>query len=245
MSLAPVSSTSSVPTPASGPPKQELGQEEFLKLLMTQMQNQDPFNPLDADQFMNQVTSMNALQQQIASNDLLSDILFGLSALNNESAVALVGHEVVARGDTFTLAEGETQDLSFELAGAADTATVVIEDENGDVVRRLRLGETPAGDTQIAWDGRDDDGNLAAPGTYRFRVEAAADGVAVTTTTFVQGRVEELRFDDGIPQLVVDGHAVGIDAVLRVLGNDTPESTPNPATQSTLDRFAAALHALS
>lgn len=216
----------------SAPPSRDIGQEEFLQLLMTQMGNQDPLNPMKTDEFMNQITAMNALQQQIATNDRLDELVLGMGALNNASAMNLVGQTVVAVGDTFAH-EGGAEELRFELAEEARSVSVEVLDENGAVVRVISQSELKAGPNTVTWDGRDADGNLRPPGEIRFRVVAKdADGDPVGVTTLVEGVVDELRFDTGAPQVVIGGQVLDLAAITRVIGADEPAgATPgDPAT---------------
>lgn len=231
--------------PPSQPPSQEIGQEEFLSLLMTQMSNQDPLNPMETEQFMAQITQMNALQQQIDMNDKLDQLVLAMGALTNENAVGLVGQEVVAAGNTFTHEEGESQDLAFDLPRQAEGVTVTIFDQNGKRLRVVEGGERLAGLGRVTWDGLDDEGNPVPDGTYTFQVGAVdADGEMFDQVTeVISGTVTELRFDGGSPVLFVDGEEVPLPDVLRVLSStseEEPREEPTPASPSAVASLAAA-----
>ena len=230
--------------PPTSAPRRELGQEEFLKLLMVQLANQDPLSPMDTDKFMDQITSMNSLQQQMETNDLLNEVVFSLGALNNEGAVNLVGREVVAVGDTFAHTPGETEELSFSLGAAAESTTVKIFDDAGKLVGTIERGEQPAGESKVSWDGRDLAGNPLPAGDYTFKVEATdADGEPIPVTTFVRGVVDELRFDGGAPILVVDGQEIALAAISRVLGGAS--AAPSAASALASAQLQQALTQLS
>lgn len=204
------------------PPSQEIGQEEFLNLLMAQLANQDPLNPLDSAQFIDQVASMNQVQQLVGANDRLDALMLGLTSLNNQSAVDLVGEEVVARGDTVRHEAGASHELRFDLAGQAEHAKVTVKDAAGNVVWEAEMTDLLAGENKISWPGVDAGGKDVAPGDYTFEVAANAEGgTAVDATLYITGRVEELRFDQGFPVLLVGGEEVTLDGILRVL--DAPD----------------------
>jgi len=207
----------------SEPPSQELGEEDFLKLLMTQIGNQDPLNPMETEQFMNQITAMNSLQQQIASNARLDDLVLAMSALNNETAVNLVGKTVVVEGDTFPHTQGEAEDITFELSQAAETVQIDLVDANGTVVANIEKTDMKAGENTVSWDGLDTDGNLRRDGDLTIRITAKdSDEELIPTRTFVSGTVDELRFDGGFPQVVVGGQVFQLASITRVLGGDVP-----------------------
>jgi len=244
--------------PPTDAPSQDLGEEEFLKLLMTQISNQDPLNPMETEQFMNQITSMNSLQQQISANERLDDLVMAMGALNNETAVNLVGKTVVVEGNSFPHEAGEAETLSFFLAEEAATATVTVTDGNGKVVAVLEPTDLPAGEQSLTWDGLDETtGNPVPDGDYSFRIAAKdADDGHIDVTTFVQGVVDELRFDSGSPEVVVGGQLFQLAAITRVIGAEEPsvssgQSSGAPSVEPAVDTpstdlaaFKASLHDL-
>ncbi len=217
----------------SEPPSQELGSDAFLSLLMVQMSNQDPLNPAKTEEFMNQITAMNSLQQQMATNSKLDELVLALGSLNNETAVNLVGRTVVAAGDLVQHAEGDSEQLQFSLPEQAESVTVTVRNEDGEVVAEIERSDMGAGDNSVGWDGRIRRPNPAHPadltapeflytdapdGTYTFEVEAiGTDGDALPVVTYMTGVVEELRFDAGAPQVVVGGRTLDLAAITRVL----------------------------
>ncbi len=215
--------------PPTSAPSRDLGSDDFLNLLMVQLGNQDPLNPMETSQFMDQVTAMNSLQQQMATNDLLNQLVFATGSLNNQAAVNLVGREVVAAGDTFPHASGDSEKLIFTLEDEAASATITVTNAAGEVVSVINREDLQAGEQNVVWDGRDSEGNVLPAGDYTFSVAAEdADGVGVGSSTYIQGIVDELRFDSGAPVLVIDGQEVALPNILRVLGGT---SEPPPASE--------------
>lgn len=229
MPVAPASPVSTTVTDAGyQAPSQDVGEQEFLTLLMTQLSNQDPLNPMESQQFVEQVASMNQVQQLMDANDRLDALMMGITSLNNQSAVGLVGQEVIARGDTFTHGAEQGHDLQFELAGEAAEVTVTVLGSDGKPVWTDISTEVAAGEGTIHWDGKID-GADAPEGDYTFVVTATdADGNSFEGTTYISGTVDELRFDSGVPVLMVGAEEVTLDEILRVLGLD---EEPLPAAE--------------
>jgi flagellar basal-body rod modification protein FlgD len=234
MSLSPVNFRPPVETGATaGQAESALGEEDFLSLMMTQMKHQDPLSPMDTNQFMDQITQMNTVKQLMSANEKLSQLTVGVTSINNESAVNLVGHEVVAQGDSFFHEAGSSEELVFELGGEAQEVVVTVTDESGTVVDTIEMGELGAGEHQVTWSGRNTGGGRAPEGNYQYSVNTVDDtGQPVGVTTFVTGLVEELRFVNGQPMLYIDGQEVGLGAILRVLNTppNPQESTPGDAS---------------
>jgi flagellar basal-body rod modification protein FlgD len=204
--------------------KKDLGEEEFLTLLMTQLGNQDPMNPMESADFMEQLSAMNTVEQLMAANENLENLMMGLSSLNNQSSVGLVGKTIVARGDTVSHSSGEATEFKFEVAEPVSKASVTVKDSEGRIVDVIDVGATEMGIQSVDWDGIGPDGTLP-DGNYTFEIHATNEhGDPVETRTYITGVVEEIRFDNGYPLLVIGGDRVGLDAILRIL-ND-PEDAP-------------------
>lgn len=247
--INPMAANTSV-TQTPGAPSQDLGEQEFLNLLMTQLGNQDPLNPMESAQFAEQVASMNQVKQLMGANERLDQLMMGMTSMNNQSAVQLVGKEVIAQGDGIQHAEGGTHELNFEMPHKVERLTVTVRDADGNIVRTLDRDEADAGMQTIHWNGKNDQGVMADPGEYTFDVVAETpDGEPVLGTTYVRGIVEELRFDEGYPMLSINGTAIGMDQILRVLDAEPlagaevptalPETDPDAATPPTEPNVSA------
>lgn len=200
-----------------------MGEGEFLTLLMTQLQHQDPTAPMEATQFLDQITAMNQVQQLMESKHLMSQMVLGITALNNESAVDLVGELVEVSGGGFHHEPHANEELNFELGADAVEGVVTIFGEDGEQIDTIELEELEAGEHTVTWtppDGRS--------GDFHFEVVAQdAEGDDVAATTRVTGLVEELRFDRGLPVLLVNGQEITLDMILRVIAQ-SDETTDAP-----------------
>lgn len=170
----------------------------FLKILVAQMQNQDPLKPQDAAQMSTQLAQFNMVEQQINTNFLLQSMIAELQMQGEKSNVAfaapLIGHQVSAYQDSFEFEGGGSQDFVLLAESPATKATVEIVDSTGRVVRTLHEGSLQEGKTPFTWDGKTDTGGDAAPGKYSIKVTATdADGQPVAVNTQISGTVSAIR----------------------------------------------------
>jgi flagellar basal-body rod modification protein FlgD len=203
----------------------ELGKDTFLRLLTTQLQNQDPLNPISNEAFIAQLAQFSSLEQLQGVNSQLESLNLINSSMNNASMVNLLGQEVVAVSDTFHYdGEGEQQIL-FDAASSFESATVTIRDEEGNVVDTVTLSHTEEGEQSFTWDGQGNSGQLAE-GNYSFTVTATdINGNNVSVTGLIQGIVDEMSFANGLAEPSINGVAVSIGNIIRLSTVDDA-STP-------------------
>ncbi|MEM8486295.1 MAG: FlgD immunoglobulin-like domain containing protein [Bacteroidota bacterium] len=176
-----------------------LGQEDFLLLLVTQLSNQDPLNPMDGQEFAAQLAQFSSLEQLITIGDTLdqSNAVNGLLAQSMNSGVAagLIGKEVEAEGVDLFVSEGKPSDISYELGEAAASVTLDIKNEAGQVIRTIDVGSRGKGEHAFSWDGKDADGNEVANGKYSVELHAQdTAGNDVSSRTFMKGIVDKITF---------------------------------------------------
>ncbi len=194
-----------------------LGKEEFLKLLTAQLQHQDPLQPVQNEAFVAELAQFSSLEQMQNVNSNLATSLLLNQSVNNSLATTLIGREVEAAGNDFTLAQGGNANLSFHLDGDA-TAKVEVVDGSGKVVATLEPGSLKAGDQSVTWDGKGADGQPAPPGQYTFRVTATdAKGNPVAAHTLIRGRVTGVQFEDGATYLLVGSRKLSLSDVTQIL----------------------------
>ena len=184
--------------------------QTFLTLLTTQMRNQDPLKPMDSTEFVAQLASFSAVEQQIRSNDRLQGILDVLSGGSPAGLAEWIGREVrVAAEADFA---GAPVDVAVEPADGADKAVLVVTNDFGNEVARLPVA---ADATEVSWDGTGAAGGTVAHGRYGFALESyAGEALLGTSEGKVFRQVQEVRVVDGAPVLVVDdGTQVPLDEV--------------------------------
>jgi flagellar basal-body rod modification protein FlgD len=166
-------------------------QDRFLKLLVTQMKNQDPLNPMDNAQVtsqMAQLSTVSGIDKLNATVQALSD---SMAAAQSLQAASMIGHAALVPGKQIDLLKGQS-DAAVELAQPADKVTVTISDSKGSVVRTLQLGAQDAGVVGFKWDGTDNTGTAVADGSYTFSATAVLGGKSSTPTTLSYGLVNSV-----------------------------------------------------
>jgi flagellar basal-body rod modification protein FlgD len=164
------------------------GQDRFLKLLTTQLRNQDPLNPMDNAQMTSQLAQISTVDGITKLNATLEQLVGSQQGTEALQAAALVGRDVLVSGKNLQVA-GAGASAGVELASAADKVSVTIVDANGLTVRTLSLGALGAGAHRFAWDGRSDSGAQVADGAYTIKVQALKGNTAVTADALQISRV--------------------------------------------------------
>lgn len=180
-----------------------LGKDDFLRLLVAQLQNQDPLKPQDNSTFVAELAQFSSLEQTVAINERLDTLALQNQGLQNSNIVDMVGAMATMRGGTIT-AEGSGQPVpfGFELAGEAHTVKVTISDFSGNPVRTINVGSRAAGKVTLNWDGKNDQGIVQPKGPYTVSVTATdADGATVDVDQETRGLITAVSFDKGYPVL--------------------------------------------
>lgn len=201
--------------------------DTFLKMLTTQLQNQDPTKPMDTSEFTQQLVQYSQVEQQIKTNDQLKSMLTSIQASSSAASTGFLGKTVTVDGSSATLANGAAT-WSYALGDDASTLQLLIQNSTGTTVRTL-TGDATKGTHSVTWDGRDGTGNKLADGTYKLVVSAKdAAGTAITSTTKAQGTVESISYDtSGAAQLMVGGRAYTTSSILAVQAQTSAATTSN------------------
>lgn len=195
--------------PENKGPKKELGQEDFLALLTTQLQYQDPFKPLDNTEFVAQMASfsqLDSLQSLQSSFDSLATSLTSNQALQ---ASSLVGKVVSVPTDTAYLFHEGGMLGNTELSSNADRVVLHVKDDTGAVVRTLELGPQAAGEVELWWDGLDADGNRMPEGRYQFAVFASQGNRTEQMATNMRVLVSSVNLSGGTGEVVLNLAGLG------------------------------------
>lgn len=197
-STSSTSSSNSTPTTASGI------EDRFLTMLVTQMQNQDPLNPMDNAQITTQLAQINTVKGIDSLNTTLDKLLTSYSDALSMQSSALIGKSVLSSGNSLEL--GSNGALGgVKLDSDADKVSIIISDSKGVKVAQEDLGAQKAGVIDFAWDGKDADGNQLATGSYTFSVTASQAGTKVSATALELGTVSALVKGSGGFQLEIPG----------------------------------------
>jgi flagellar basal-body rod modification protein FlgD len=192
--------------------------DTFLKLLTTQLQNQDPTAPMDSSQFTQQLVEFSQVEQQINSNSKLDSLISLGQTQSNTFAMSYLGRNVVLTNGQQALSNGSAA-WTYGLNNSAATTTLNVTDSSGKVVYTAP-GETTAGTHAFAWNGVDNNGNQLADGTYTLSVaSAASDGSNVTTSVASKGLVSGIDMSGSSPQLVIGTMEVPLTSATLVSSN--------------------------
>ncbi|HAE49073.1 MAG: flagellar hook capping protein [Tistrella sp.] len=189
--------------------------DQFLTLLTTQLKNQDPTNPLDTNEFTNQLVLFTQTEQLVQSNSNLESLISLSEGQQVANAASYIGKVVDANGDTIQMTDGSAS-YHYRLPENAEKVTVNIIDESGKVVRS-EAGETTAGVHNYEWDGKDSEGKLLDDGQYRMSVTALdAKGKTIAVTTSITGTVDSVGITNGNVVLNVNGVEIPLSEVTGI-----------------------------
>jgi flagellar basal-body rod modification protein FlgD len=199
-----------------------MGKDDFLALLVAQLQAQDPLNPMDGTDFTAQLAQFSALEQLQNVNTNLGTLSTSQSIQTNAGAVDFIGKQITALGNAVDIEDGQSAGIQFNLSGNAATVYVHIYDENGNYVRELESGALSAGQQEISWDGYDYLEGQVPDGTYNYEVTALdADGQTVDVTTFVNGTVTGVNYKNGQTYLLTGNQQIPMGDVVQVLDSES------------------------
>lgn len=201
-------------------PTKEMDKDAFLQLLVAQLKNQDPSNPMDNNEFISQSAAFSSLEQLINLSeklDSLNKLVENLSS-NNQLLTAsnFIGKEVKYIGN-YTYFNGKDAEISFEVGTKPSKVDVSIIDGTGQVVAKLTSSKAVTGKNKILWDGKTIDGQTVPEGTYAFHVDAYNEaGAPITVNTYSEGAVTGVINDAGQLKFNVNGNMITMDQILSV-----------------------------
>jgi len=189
-----------------------IGKDDFMKLLLAQLKNQDPLEPMESTEFASQLAQYSSLEQLTNLNTELSNQGINQMTLGYAQSVNLIGKEVLAQKGNSIQANGTTADVSYQLAGDASTVTISIFDANGKFVKAIEETGKSAGLNTATWDCSD-----VPAGTYSFQVSATnAAGKSVTVDPLVTGLVTAAHFKNNSISLTVNGQELALSDIVSV-----------------------------
>ena len=218
----------------------ELGKQDFLNLLMTQMANQDPLDPMDSEGMMRQLASLGTVEQLQNLNSQTARMMEVQQHIARSTAGSLLGKDVEVGAREIPLINGKTVPVKYKLDSSADRVMLLVQDSTGEMIREINLESRAQGTHEFAWDGRDNDGDKMPDANYSYNVFARTDGgeeIGVTLTK--SGQVSMVRFEGNNPMLKINGEWVQASDVVG-LGNNSnlryQNALPLPAKTELMTR---------
>ena len=197
-----------------------LGKDAFLKLLVTQLQNQDPLNPLDDKEFIAQLAQFSSLEQMTNISDGIKSLTDKTAQQDMLSAVNYIGKEVTASGDAMSKSGTYVTPVYFTLSGTAAEVYANVYDANNNLVRTEKFTSMQAGEFEYTWDGKDYNGKVADSGQYNVYFSAKSPtGASVFVDTEVSGTISALeQGNDGTTYFrLSDGRKISFSDIKKVI----------------------------
>ena len=216
---ATATSSSSTSTSESGSTKANanVDKNQFLQLLVAQMRNQDPLNPVDNKDFTAQMAQFSSLEQLMGVNDQLKLMLSASNSATSAQAVSLIGKDVTASGHNVHVNNGEASAISFELPRGASAVTINIEDSQGNVVRTIENGAMNGGSNVVEWDGKDQYGTPLTNGLYSYSVSATdVNGEELEASTYSTGTVTGVSFENNVAYIHIGDLKFMLSEIMQV-----------------------------
>ena len=219
--IAPINDFQSLAPPPAEKSNSELGQGDFLTLMITQFQNQDPFEPMDNGEFLGQLAQFST----VSGIDSLNTSFAGLSGSMQDNqalqAAGLVGRTVLAVSDMAYLGDSGGLDGAIELESSASNVQIDITDEAGVLIRRLDLGEQPPGLASFSWDGIDADGDRADSGQYQVSARVVRGTDTENVPTVIEAEIESItlgQFGGDMSLNLEGGQRMPLGRVYQIIG---------------------------
>ncbi len=189
--------------------------DTFLNILTTQLKNQNPLDPLDTNQFTQQLVQFSGVEQQLKTNDFLQSLILNSQASTATQATSFIGKTVTASTTVSELANGSAS-WSLNVDKDAGNSSIVIKDASGAEVYRTK-GALTAGENTFTWDGVGSNGKSYPSGSYQISVDGRdTDGNYVPVTTEMSGKVDSVDFTGSEPFLMIGGAHISLSSVKTV-----------------------------
>jgi flagellar basal-body rod modification protein FlgD len=195
-----------------------MGKDAFLKLLVAQMQNQDPLNPQSNEEFIGQLSQFSQVEQLVNLNTGFETLFMTMNSLNNTSMTQLLGNKVVSYGNQFHH-DGSAKeiDLHYETSAPSNATKLVVKDDTGGVVWSGAVEPLDEGQGHITWTAVDHDGKPLPEGNYSFSFEASSPtGETIEVNELMVGVVDGMSFVEGVPRPSISGIEFDLSMIIRV-----------------------------
>ena len=197
-------------------PKGILGKDDFLKLLLTQLQYQDPTEPTDTEKILSQTSQLATLESSDNTNKALEKLSKSLSSSQQFSTIAAIGKMADLGGNTILHKESEKSAFELYFPEDVTSGTIDIKDESGNSVASIKLDAQSAGVHQFSWDGIDSAGNAAKDGIYEIKANYTNTKGDSLETQLGKYPIESVRFDNGSTLVKVGSNYVPLENIKEV-----------------------------
>ena len=222
--------------PVTDGSERQLGKDAFLTLLLTQLQNQDPFNPMEDTEMTAQLAQYSQLEQLTNLNTNVTSMAGYIQAQNQFQTLTLIGKEVSAQSNQLSVTGGKVDTSATLEVGQNCKIQLYVVDASGNQIRSYDWGLTQAGTYEFVWDGKNNSGAVVADGAYQFQVtaenlsgEAMSDGII----PIINGKVSSVSFDEsGSPIIHIGSVQVGLGQVMEILESGSAAASGGSSSNS-------------
>lgn len=179
------------------PKEKELGRDEFLKLLVAQLENQDPMNPQENGEFVSQLAQFSSLEEAQNLTQSFDGFASNFQSSQHLQATSLVGRPVHVASDTTLLGNDGAISVLAEIPVVADAASLSVYNSSGGLVDNFDLGTISPGRNEFVWTGEDASGERYPAGIYKFEVNTSNDGVTARAPIFLSSNVNSVTIEPG------------------------------------------------
>lgn len=214
----------------------ELDKDAFLKLMLTQMKNQDPTNPLQSHEMAAQLAQFTSLEQLFNINESLGDLKKAQDPNKSFDVLQMIGKSVAGDSSKIIRGKGDKEhDIEFTLPSAASQVEVKVRNSNGEVVRKYDLKNLKEGANRVSWNGTLENGNEARPGEYNVVIEAkASNGAKIVPQTAFEGRITGVNFTSTGPVLMIGKQSVRLSDVKKIVDPQLASGAEKDQRQKTI-----------
>jgi flagellar basal-body rod modification protein FlgD len=210
---------------SSSSSSEKLDMNQFLNLFITQLQYQDPLNPLDSADFTAQLAQFTTVEQLYGMNSKLGDISEALTSQSEQrDELGFIGKTVKAEDNTMRVDDETVQSGSYTI-DESGYVTIDVYDSDGVLVRSFYEGWKEEGDHEVDWDGRDNTGTFVDDGTYTFEINAKdEDGLYISYNTYISGEVTGITYENGQSYLMIGDRLISTDSNIIEISQTTENS---------------------
>lgn len=218
-----VNNASSGLTGAQTPVTKEksMGKDDFMQLLVAQLEHQDPLEPMEGSDFSAQLAQFSALEQMTNMNETLLKIEKGNSQLGASLAVNMIGKQVEAEGNEINLNSSGSSTISFDLPVNASEVKILVHDSSGNYVTTIDRTNQSAGRQEVNWNGKDSYGIKRPEGKYSYSVTALdVDGNEISPTLYTTGTISGIVYENDQVYATIDNRRVPVEYISNIKGKN-------------------------
>ncbi len=193
-----------------------LGKDDFMKLLLVELQYQDPTEPMDTEKILSQTSELATLEATDNTNKALEELANSLAASQQYSVISAIGKTAYLGSDAIQHTKGETSTFEMYFPDDVEAGTVSITDNDGNLIKTINLAQNPKGVYSFDWDGTDNDGNLAEDGIYHITADYATPDGATKQTAVGSYPIESVRFDNGNALLKLGSNYIPLENIVEI-----------------------------